>query len=70
MLRVRTWVAAMVAITLIVASASAAGLVWPGSEISQHAQAWFAMLKGDDAGGAQVLRRAHRAGRAGAGRHG
>src|SRR5712691_1654050 len=37
-------------LTLTLASATAAGasLVWPASELSQHAQAWFAMLKGDE----------------------
>jgi CubicO group peptidase (beta-lactamase class C family) len=28
----------------------AAGLVWPGSELSGHARAWFAMLAADEAG--------------------
>ena len=59
MLRVQTWCAVMVVLTIASSSVAIAGLVWPGSEISQHAQAWFAMLKGGRGRRVQVLRRAH-----------
>ena len=48
MRRVRVWIASVVLLTWGVGAVGAAGLVWPGGELSQHAQAWFAMLKGDE----------------------
>lgn len=49
-MRVRmAWMAGWLLAMLCVAGAAHAAIEWPASDLSRHAQAWFAMLKGDEA---------------------
>jgi CubicO group peptidase (beta-lactamase class C family) len=53
-LLIRWWSMAIL-MTLGAASAQAADVAWPATDIAAHARAWFEMLRGDDAAARQFL---------------
>ena len=62
MQRMKRWCAVLAAGIVLLAvvgvarAVHAADLAWPGSELSRHAQAWFAMLTADEAAQAAYTR--------------